>query len=325
MKNGLAVLFIWFGFVQAQSPLETAFSFITPESRTISFSNWSAIREDTQVSPADLSTVEAREGFIELIEDDHFLAFPYGNFGFKGKVDRQYYDYQSIWGWNFADLAWEATAYHPESLLYILKFNDDFAMEAITSLFVDRGFEQLEYQGVRLFSHEEDYTVDWLPMGEVYLLNTAIFPEERLLVFSDDLTTLKQALDAHFQQATLIMNEALASVVSTFDSVNAAMISTSTCRVSDGSPNLNAYSALGSAYVYRGESAQILYALGYEDAATATADLPSREKLAQEELLDGEFSGGSVQETALLITLNARNSISRYLARPPSYQFSACQ
>lgn len=89
------------------------------------------------------------------------------------------------WGWDTADLDWEAHVIAREfPPTYILKLRDDFNFSAVAAAFAERGFVQTESRGALVFTHELDVRADWTRTTELSILTTAYVEEEQLMILS---------------------------------------------------------------------------------------------------------------------------------------------
>ena len=100
------------------------------------------------------------------------------------------------WGWDTADLQWEANIVTDDwPPVYLLQFRDGFDFSPVTARFVDRGFTQTASRGVLVYSHPLQAGVDWIRTTELSILNTALLHEEGLLLLSSSPAALEQFLD----------------------------------------------------------------------------------------------------------------------------------
>ena len=89
------------------------------------------------------------------------------------------------WGWDTADLDWEAHVIAREfPPTYILKLRDDFDFSPVAAAFVERGFAQTESDAALVFTHELDARADWMRTTELSILTTAYIEAEQLMILS---------------------------------------------------------------------------------------------------------------------------------------------
>lgn len=166
--------------VASASPLADVLGLV-PQALTdvmISFTNWSQIKSHLGLG---FLTSEGPEAFrLELlrrVSQDHAAAsayaLPYGR------------THAATWGWDTADLEWEANVVSRElPPTYILKLRDDFDFSTVATRFADRGFIQTESHGVLVYSHELDPSADWIRTTELSILTTAYLAEEKMMILS---------------------------------------------------------------------------------------------------------------------------------------------
>jgi len=144
----------------------------------ISFTDWSQIKSELGLG---FLTGDGPEAFrLELfrrVSQDHAAASAYA------------LTYNRIhaetWGWDSADLEWEANVVSSElPPTYILKLRDDFDFSAAAARFAERGFSQTESRSALIYSHELDPSADWIRTTELSILTTAYVEDEKMMILS---------------------------------------------------------------------------------------------------------------------------------------------
>ncbi len=209
MKHIVALLLLallWAVPAQANAvdePLAQLLAFV-PEDATrpqVAFTHWTQIRA--------LEGLEHLTSASPLVERQKLLAATRNTHAapsaFAGRLLATHRD---VWGWDTADHLWEGLltpeGSRPVQVVALAPWVD---LEGIVARFQDRGFaEATPFKGIRLYSHPLDRTADWTQASELSILNTAVLPEERLLVMSSDRQALNAALAARMGVAASLID-----------------------------------------------------------------------------------------------------------------------
>jgi hypothetical protein len=228
-------------------------------------------------------------------------------------------NHAEVWGWDSTDLAWEITLESEGSPpLYVLKFADDFDFGPFLALLQEREFTSSEYQGVTIYSHEQDIQAEWLRSTAAFaLLNTAVIEKERRLVLSSSVDSVYAVLDVFAGDAqSLADDENAQAIAGRLGEVAAAVIAAGpdTCtsfgvevfllshltaenrerlleklreeygldKPLTDQDRIHPYIALGVGYRYEGEKPVGLLVFHYASETVAQTDMERRRKLADE-------------------------------------------
>lgn len=120
----------------------------------------------------------------------------------------------SMWGWDFADLDWEANINCRElAPTYVLKLRDNFDFTPVAEHFAERGFVQTESFGVVIYSHRLDPSADWIRTTELSILNTAYVAEEKLMILSISQSAVQAVLATRAGDIESLANDVFATGV----------------------------------------------------------------------------------------------------------------
>jgi len=162
------------------SPLAELLELVPPSLSDvlIAFTDWSRIKNDLGLG---FLTSEGPEAFrLELarrVSQDHAAASAYALPYIRTHAE--------TWGWDTADLEWEANVISSElPPVYVLRLRDDFDFSVIAGRLAERGFVQTESRGTLVFRHDLDLTADWIRTTELSILTTAYLEEERMMILS---------------------------------------------------------------------------------------------------------------------------------------------
>jgi len=144
----------------------------------ISFTDWAQIKDELGLGFLASDGPEAfRLELFRRLSQDHAAASAYALAYSRTHAE--------TWGWDSADLEWEANVVSSElPLTYILKLRDDFDFSAVAARFAERGFIQTESRGALVYSHELDPRADWIRTTELSILTTAYVEEEKMMILS---------------------------------------------------------------------------------------------------------------------------------------------
>ena len=144
----------------------------------ISFTDWSQIKSDLGMGFLTSEHPEAfRLELLRRVSQDHAAASAYALAYSRIHAE--------TWGWDSADLEWEANVVSSElPPTYILKLRDDFDFSAVAVRFAEREFIQTESRGALVYSHELDPSAEWIRTTELSILTTAYLEEEKMMILS---------------------------------------------------------------------------------------------------------------------------------------------
>jgi len=142
------------------------------------FTDWAGIKRELDLEWVTSDSAEAFRLEIGLrTMEDHAAA--------SGFALERLRDHAEDWGWDTADLAWEANVISRElPPAYVLKLRDGFDFAPVAARFVERGFVQTASYGAWIFTHDIDTSADWIRTTELSIHATAHLEEEQLLVLA---------------------------------------------------------------------------------------------------------------------------------------------
>lgn len=168
------------GCLAAASPLDDVLQCIPLDltDPMILFTDWGQIKTAlgldwlTSDGPAIF-----REELVLRTTRDQAAGSAYGLSTFRNHAEQ--------WGWDTADLEWEANVYGSEiPPTYILKLRDGFDFASISIHFEARGFVQTESRCAVVYSHALAIGEDWVRTTELSIHNTAYLPPQNLMILS---------------------------------------------------------------------------------------------------------------------------------------------
>jgi len=278
-------------------PLAQALTMVPATATEFGFTDWALIK--AYLGASDLtgqSSVEERRQFMS--------AYSLGPAPAANYVGSAYVQHVELWGWESADLVWEASGMVAESPIWILRFRDDFDFASLLARFAERGFSESEYRGVTIYSHEKSYKLDWIINDSI--LNTAVLTEDKLLILSRELDNVHDVLAAYQGEITALGEERnVQATAGQLGEVAAVIIvpssSTNVCpsvsigilqrlppeiasRASEAVQGitLHRFNTLGVGYRYEQGRPLGLIVMHYTNAGDARSDLEPRRKLAAE-------------------------------------------
>lgn len=299
---------------KGETNLESASAMMPADTTQFSFTDWASIKEVEGFS--DLSsqdsmdrrtkfTSQAFVGSFKVnppIVARHTAPSSYGLDWFM--------THAKMWGWDATDLVWEANFWLPDSApIFILQFPQDWDFAPLLALFDERGFEQSEYQGVSIYSNEQYLNAEWFRSVTTFaVLNTAVIPQESRLVLCAQAKEVRAVLDVYQGKADSLADDSAAqSVVGRLGAAYAAFVVTGAEACVENElfgergdqeeiarlraamleewpeiSQVHAYTALGVGYRLEDDQVLGLIVFHYPDDKDAEADLPARQRLAQE-------------------------------------------
>ena len=176
---------------RALSAVEEAMRFAPLGATTVQFTDWTQLK---QMAGAPMLTSEATAeelaAFVEAIRDAPLL----GDVGVRTLRDRTFFD---IWGWHGADLLWEASYVSASGApVQVVRLRDDFDFEGLSERFTGYYFALTEQENVRVFTSDLDFGADWFSVEALRQTHNALWPEEKILIFSAAAEPIQSVLDA---------------------------------------------------------------------------------------------------------------------------------
>jgi hypothetical protein len=278
-----------------------ALSVLPADANHVEFTNWAYIKEYEGFRDiTSASSEEEWRKFFLAVAERHAAPSIYGLTHLR--------EHAEVWGWDAADLDWEARVQISLPPGYVLKFRDDFDFTPVLARFEGRGFIPSVYQGVTVYTHTLDLELDWLLRTEFSILNTAVLKDSHLLIMSIGLDNVHNMVDAYQNRAaSLADNPAVQATVGSLGEVGAAFISADACSALSSEallkfhplpsvveqmrsqlrdrPQLQRYEALGIGYRYDGTQSLGLVVMQFSGNDQAAADLEPRRQLAAEGLV----------------------------------------
>jgi hypothetical protein len=282
-----------------ESELFEALQFFPQVANYVQFINWAHIKK-----------IEGFESVTSTSDRDEWRKFFLTAFQ-KDAVDSAYgitrlAEHAQVWGWDTADLEWEARLIMSSPPSYILKFREDFSFAPIISRFEERGFEKRIYQGIPIYTHKLDINLEWLRATEFSILNTAVIEDAHMLVMSINPDFVMTMIDAYQDRSDSLADKPdVQAVVSRLDDPIAAFVSGDPCSVFSSEallarqrfdtrinldqlqaqlnnrPQLRNYDALGIGYFMKISQPVGMIVMQFSNVEEANEDLQARQQLAQ--------------------------------------------
>lgn len=288
------------------APLFRALKVIPQDKTIVYYTIWTLIREfEDFENITGIIDKNTWLNFLNSVTIKHASPSHYGIFKLP--------EHAQVWGWNTADLEWEASFWISSLPGYVLKFQQDFSFAPIIARFEERGFNKSVYQGIPVYSHELDLGLDWLRAAEFSILNTAVIEETHMLVMSGDQDIVLTMIDAYQDRSDSLADKSdVQAVVSRLDDPLAAFVSSDPCSVFSSEallarqrfdtqinldqlqaqlnnrPQLRKYDALGIGYFMEISQPVGMIVMQFSNDQEALGDLPARLKLAQTGLIRDE-------------------------------------
>lgn len=288
------------GAQKVEGSLGQALAMFPADVETFSFTDWALLK--TSAGFPDLgsaSPAEERRAFWTAVARKHAPGVSFG---------RAPDSMAATWGWDNSDLVWAAAAWNEAGLVaYVLEFGRDLA--PIQERYLQYGFEPSEYQGVMIYSHKPSFREDWYGDADSAVVNTAVLPEDRVLVMGGELANVQAVLDVLQGRSKSLAGDAnTAAVAGRLEQMASATIIPvvgSNCpsvgiraiqraqvplppetlkrlQAAVAEVEVRRFESFGLGYRYEGEELLGLVVLHYGRAGDAQADLEVRKKLAVE-------------------------------------------
>lgn len=162
------------------TPLDQVLALV-PEELTegmVQFTEWSQIKG--RIALGFLTSdgpLASRMKLVRRASQDQAAASAYGLSRIR--------DHAETWGWDTADLDWEANLVSRElPPTYVLKLRDGFDFSVVAGHFASRGFVQTGSHGAVIYYHDFDPVADWTRTTELSILTTAYIEDEKLMILS---------------------------------------------------------------------------------------------------------------------------------------------
>lgn len=275
-----------------------ALSVLPSNANHVYFTNWAYIKEYegfTNITSA--SSDEEKWQFLVATAEHHAAPSFYGGDFFL--------EYVEMWGWDTADLDWEASVQISFGPANVLKFRDDFDFATVLNHFEERGFTSSIYHGITIYTHKVDLQQAWQrQIGSFSILNSAVLTDEHLLVMSIFPDEVHNMIDVYQNRSTSLADiPSVQSTVSSLGEVGAAFIIADACSALNSDallmvypftgvaeqlrdrPQLQRYYTVGIGYRYEGTQSFGLVVMQFSSNKIATIDLEPRRQLAVEGLV----------------------------------------
>jgi hypothetical protein len=284
------------GVVGAASPISEVLGMLPGGAAhtEVAFTHWAAIR--TLVGPLELGPFLQRVGQSFSVT----AAFAWERMA----------THAPTWGWDPRDLEWEATLLWGDmSPVHLIKFKAGFDFAGLAARFRERGFAEAAQGEAILFTHPFE-RADWLLATDLAILNAALLPERSLLFLSSSpqmLTPLLFTLAGRFpslgeEEAARALAARLAGSLSgilvvgprvclpfalvaqenRFRQHTSPPVYEQLLELAEVSGKLHPYLGLGLGYWISGGVLQSQAIFTFPREEWAAADLPHRQRLAEE-------------------------------------------
>ncbi len=170
-------------------PLAEAVTFAPLGASTILFTDWAAAK--AAHGHEDVTSATPLEERMDAMVDLGRTEAPFAGYA----IDR-FALHAEAWGWDTADLDWEASYVMDGPPVAVLRLRHDFDLAPVIARFDDRGFSTETYGDATIRSHGMDLSSDWIGTSDFGILNTAFVDDGRTLVLSSSLEAVRATLDA---------------------------------------------------------------------------------------------------------------------------------
>lgn len=253
---------------------------------------------------------EARGGGTpESIDDQRELVV---NLSTSGAIPVLSYDvvnyvqHEQTWGWDLADLAWEAAFLGGDGApTHVLAFGDSFDVGNLIPLLEERGYAAREVEGVTLYEHELDLNAEWLvgdggPTAPLSVANMAVLTDDNAIIVSGESGEIEAALarpDASTDEALVrtlghLGDPLIAGAAPGGEALCARMVNQQRLTPEieqDLAPYRGSqYEVFAYGYDVATEDIGARVVLRYGDASAAQADVPAREATAERPTVGGD-------------------------------------
>jgi hypothetical protein len=280
----------------AGEPLEQVLAFLTLDTTTVTFTDWTAIK--AAAGGEDLTGASSKDDrlafMLPLGTRLDVLDPPLAFIGASGYLQEGLLTY---WSFDTPDLAWEAELNMARGRVNVLRFRDDFDLAAVAAHFDERDYSTETLAGATLRSNPMSTREEWLLRTDIGFANVAFLPDGHTLVLSADRAQIAAVLSTDAPLPALRSAAVLRDAVAALEQPTAAYLSFDldrTCQPRPPAAQQAAVDALltqaGLLHPYtllaignRGAlSPPGRLVFGYTDATDAVADLAGRELLARD-------------------------------------------
>jgi hypothetical protein len=289
---------------QSESNLKKAMGVAPGTTEMLAFTDWTLLKKYMGLEKLPAKRTEADlKDLLSKFESQQPAAF----------LQREMVPFEpsgsllDMWSWDFVDLIWEGElTFGNKPPVLVLKFRENFDFAPVVAHFKERGFQETEYAGAKIYSHSLDMTADWEQSGRfLSFYNMALLTEDRIMVLSSSVEAVHPVLDAAKRGGTnLLADKPTVDLVDSLGEVGAGTILPGafgckflTISIPPGTnPVLKAalepvlrkiaqahkYDAVAQGYRYEAGKALAVVALHYSSGDTAKSDVEIRRSLLAE-------------------------------------------
>jgi hypothetical protein len=210
----------------ADHDLSQALALAPATAQRVLFTNWAEIKASVGVPTLNSqSPVSDRVAFYKGM-DLQWTTFALGSGGFihTGPAN---------WSMDATDLLWEATVampplpgmQTPSNQVHIFRFPDDFDIARVTRHFEEYGFQHSNYQDTQVYTYTGNETPPWLELVTPNIFNTAVLPDQQLIILAPHQTHLEAVLDVIHQHApSLLADASIQATLEHLGSITTALV-----------------------------------------------------------------------------------------------------
>lgn len=197
---------------EPDAPLAEAVTLLPSGSTTV-FTDWSRIKDDEDLTDvASESSLEDRTELLTSIQSTQATPSTYAVTLMASHADD--------WGWDTTDLEWEATTAPAGSLpVHVLKVRDDLDLDTVQDKLAAAAESEEDADGATVYSIP--VMEEWMGKADLAMANTAVLPDEHLIVLSGDADEVADVLGRVGGEPS---DPAAAAATSALGPVNAAML-----------------------------------------------------------------------------------------------------
>jgi hypothetical protein len=209
---------------QSESSLKQAMAVAPATTEMLAFTDWTLLKKymGLEKLPAKRTEAELRE-FNNKSESQVPAAFLQSGMLLSGSEG----SLLDVWSWDFTYLLWEAEMDLAKGrFTHVLKFRDNFDFAPVVAHFKERGFQETEYAGAKVYSHGLDMKADWEQSGRfLSFYNMALLTEDKIMVLSNSVEAVHPVLDAAKKGGTnLLADKSTVDLVDTLGELGSATI-----------------------------------------------------------------------------------------------------
>jgi hypothetical protein len=287
---------------QSESNLKQAMAVAPATTEMLAFTDWTLLKKymGLEKLPAKRTEAELRE-FASKSESQQPAAFLQREM----VLDVSEGSLLDLWSWDFTDLIWEAEMDLAKGpFTHVLKFRENFDFAPVVAHFKERGFQETDYTGAKVYSHNMDMTADWEQSGRfLSFYNMALLAEARIMVLSTSVEAVQPVLDAAKKGGSnLLADKPTVDMVDTLGELGSATIFPGAlgCKFLTFPPGTNPalkaslepvlskiaqthkYDAVAQGYRYESGKSLAFVALHYSSSDAAKSDIEIRRSLIAE-------------------------------------------